>query len=187
MLNPSSSQDWNGDGVLSGDEVVAGARRPAWNQDWNRDGRVDALDNQIAQRYRSYDANGDNRVARTEWPGDARLFAQLDANRDGYVTIAEYTNGAGFNRDGQGGPAFRFSNIDLNGDGWLTRNEWNLGSRILGSMPTATTASAASNSTTTPRRAPAPVTLLRCSTRTGTAGLPGRSRACRARSSGVST
>ena len=122
------SHDWNGDGVLSGDEVAAGTRRPAWNQDWNRDGRVDALDNQIAQWYRSYDANGDNRVARAEWPGDGRLFSQLDANRDGYVTIAEYTNGAGFNRDGQGGPAFRFSNIDLNGDGWLTRNEWNLGS-----------------------------------------------------------
>ena len=121
------SQDWNEDGVLSGDEVVTGAQRPAWSQDWNRDGRVDTLDNQIAQRYRGYDANGDNRVARTEWPGNARLFARLDTNRDGYVTMNEYSNGAGFNLDGQGGPAFRFANVDLNGDGWVTRSEWNLG------------------------------------------------------------
>src|SRR5215208_4320157 len=44
------NEDWNGDGVLSGDEVRQGARRQNWGQDWNRDGRVDSLDNQISQR-----------------------------------------------------------------------------------------------------------------------------------------
>src|SRR5688572_17698811 len=34
------NQDWNGDGVLSGDEVRRGAQRQNWNQDWNRDGIV---------------------------------------------------------------------------------------------------------------------------------------------------
>ena len=74
------NQDWNGDGVLSGDEVRAGARRQSnWGQDWNRDGRVDNFDTQIAQRYRGYDMNNDDRVGRNEWPGDPRLFSRLEA------------------------------------------------------------------------------------------------------------
>ena len=37
------NQDWNQDGILSGEEVRAGGRRQHnWNQDWNRDGRVDS-------------------------------------------------------------------------------------------------------------------------------------------------
>lgn len=121
------NEDWNGDGVLSGDEVTPGARRQNWSQDWNRDGRVDNLDTQISQRYRGYDMNSDNRVGRTEWPGDARLFARLDANGDGYLTIQEYTRGSGFVLDAQGGPSYRFSNIDMNNDGWVTRSEWTMG------------------------------------------------------------
>ena len=123
------NQDWNGDGILSGDEVQTGARRQAnWSQDWNRDGRVDNLDAQIAQRFRGYDMNTDNRVARSEWPGDARLFTRLDTNRDGYLSMQEYTQGGGFTLDAQGGPSFRFPNIDANNDGWIGRNEWNMGS-----------------------------------------------------------
>jgi Ca2+-binding EF-hand superfamily protein len=121
------NQDWNGDGVLSGDEVRPGARRQTWSQDWNHDGRVDNLDNQIAQRFRGYDMNGDNRVARGEWPGDGRLFNRLDTNRDGYLTVQEYTSGGGFSADAQGGPAFGFRSLDTNGDGWITRNEWRMG------------------------------------------------------------
>ena len=65
--------------MLSGDEVRAGrAATDNWSQDWNRDGRVDNLDSQIAQRFRGYDMDNDNRVARSEWPGDARLFTRLD-------------------------------------------------------------------------------------------------------------
>lgn len=121
------NQDWNGDGVLSGDEVRRGARRQSWSQDWNRDGRVDNVDAQIAQRFRGYDMNGDNRVARSEWPGDARLFTRLDTTRDGYLTVQEYTRGGGFMLDAQGGPSFSFPNIDANRDSWITRDEWNMG------------------------------------------------------------
>ena len=123
------NQDWNGDGILSGEEVRSGARRQTnWSQDWNRDGRVDNLDNQISQRFRGYDMNNDNRVARSEWPGDARLFTRLDTTRDGYLSLQEYTQGGGASLDAQGGPSNRFSNIDMDNDGWVTRNEWNMGS-----------------------------------------------------------
>lgn len=123
------NQDWNGDGILSGDEVRAGGRRQNnWSQDWNKDGRIDDLDTQISQRFRGYDMNNDNRVARNEWPGDARLFSRLDTTRDGYLTMEEYTQGGGFTLDAQGGPSYLFSNIDVNNDGWVTRNEWRLSS-----------------------------------------------------------
>ena len=120
------NQDWNGDGVLSGDEVRPGAQRQNWNQDWNRDGIVDNQDTQIAQRYRGYDMDSDGRVAPSEWPGDQRLFTRLDTNRDRYLTMQEYTTGAGFRLDSQGGPPIRFANVDTNRDGWVTRNEWTL-------------------------------------------------------------
>jgi hypothetical protein len=120
-------QDWNGDGVLSGDEVRAGGRRQEWNQDWNRDGIVDNEDAQITQRFRGYDMDNDARVAASEWPGEQRLFTRLDTNRDRFLTIQEYTSGAGFRLDAQGGPALRFGNIDANRDGAISRNEWNLG------------------------------------------------------------
>jgi hypothetical protein len=121
------NEDWNGDGVLSGDEVRQGARRQNWSQDWNRDGRVDNLDAQISQRFRGYDMDNDSRVGRSEWPGDQPLFARLDTSRDGYLSIQEYTGGGGFILDSQGGPSYRFSNIDINNDGWVTRNEWHMG------------------------------------------------------------
>ena len=90
------NQDWNGDGILSGDEVRTGARRQTgWSEDWNRDGRVDNLDNQIAQRFRDYDMNNDNRVATRRVAGEARVFARLDTNRDGYLSMQEYTQGGG--------------------------------------------------------------------------------------------
>jgi Ca2+-binding EF-hand superfamily protein len=121
------NQDWDGDGVLSGDEVRQGAQRLTWSQDWNRDGRVDNVDQQIAQRFRGYDVNGDNRVVRSEWPGDGRLFNRLDSNRDGYLTIQEYTSGGGFRADALGGPAFGFMTMDTSRDGWITRDEWRMG------------------------------------------------------------
>jgi Ca2+-binding EF-hand superfamily protein len=122
------SQDWNGDGMLSGDEVRPGAKRQTgWNQDWNHDGIVDQQDAAIAQRFHGYDNNGDSRVAANEWPGNQTLFRQLDANRDGYLTMAEYTNAGGYKADSQGGPAYTFVNLDRNRDGFITRSEWRMG------------------------------------------------------------
>ena len=122
------NQDWNQDGILSGEEVRTGGRRQTnWNQDWNRDGRVDNVDNQISERFRASDVDNDSRIARREWAGDARLFTRLDTTRDGYLSIEEYTQGGGFTLDSQAGQAPRFSSIDTNNDGWVARNEWNMG------------------------------------------------------------
>ena len=120
-------QDWNGDGVLSGDEVRPGAKRQtSWNQDWNRDGIVDQQDTLIAQRFRNYDSNGDSRVSANEWTGNRALFQRLDTNRDGFLSMTEYTNNGGFYADSQGGPQFSFRTLDRNHDGWVTRSEWNM-------------------------------------------------------------
>jgi Ca2+-binding EF-hand superfamily protein len=131
------NQDWNGDGVLSGDEVRPGAQRQTnWNQDWNHDGIIDQQDTLIAQRYRNFDKNGDGRVATSEWLGKQPLFRRLDINGDGYLTMAEYTNNDGFRPDSQGGPAYSFSNIDKNRDSWITRNEWNMGDAAFNRLDT---------------------------------------------------
>ena len=115
--------------MLSGDEVRAGARRQTnWNQDWNRDGRVDNLDSQIAQRFRGYDMNNDNRVARSEWPGDqAAVHAARHEPRRIPDDAGIHAGRRVHARLAQGGPSYRFSNIDMNSDGWVTRNEWNMG------------------------------------------------------------
>ncbi len=121
------NQDWNQDGILSGEEVRTGGRRQNnWNQDWNRDGIVDNVDTEISQRFRAYDMNDDNRVARTEWVGDGRHFTRLDTSRDGHLSMEEYAQGGGFTLDAQGGLPSRFSRSDRNNDGWVTRNESNL-------------------------------------------------------------
>jgi Ca2+-binding EF-hand superfamily protein len=125
------NEDWNGDGVLSGDEVRPGARKPAYvGRDWNHDGVVDQQDALIGQRFNGYDRNGDGRITADEWraaSADSGLFYRLDTNRDRALTPDEYaaSNLAGTNA--QGGPPYQFANIDRNRDGWITRNEWDMG------------------------------------------------------------
>ena len=123
--------DWNGDGVLSGDEVRPGGQRQAdrqvnRGQDWNRDGIVNDQDVQIAERYRGYDLDANGRVTSREWPGSRALFDRLDANRDGNLTMDEYMRGEGYRLDSLGGPMSSFGTIDANRDGWITRSEWRM-------------------------------------------------------------
>lgn len=75
-----ANHDWNGDGVLSGNEVRPGA----WGEDddWNG-GRG------WEDRFDDLDRNGDDYLSRAEWPGADRLFNLLDLNRDGRVSFEE--------------------------------------------------------------------------------------------------
>ena len=118
--------DWNRDGVLSGDELLAGAR-PNQNRGWDA-------------RYNGLDRNRDNAVSRGEWNGDDRSFANRDWNRDGVLSGDELRAGATRPTASRLPPppaptpkAARprtesdevlFARRDVNRDGHVSRAEW---------------------------------------------------------------
>lgn len=70
-------------------------------------------------RFRAMDANGDGRITRAEWRGNARAFDRHDVNNDGVLSGTEVQlddDGDGVIRD--------FSRIDLDGNGHVTAQEW---------------------------------------------------------------
>jgi Ni/Co efflux regulator RcnB len=75
-----ANHDWNGDGILSGDEVRPGA----WGEDDDWNGQRGWED-----RFETLDRNDDGYLSRAEWPGADRLFNLLDLNRDGRVSFQE--------------------------------------------------------------------------------------------------
>jgi predicted nucleic acid-binding protein len=79
-----NEQDWDGDGVLSGEEVRAGGRRAGRGRIAS-DYDFDALD-----------INNNNRIERREWQARLELFDRLDVNGDNFLSRAEV--------DGPGAP-----------------------------------------------------------------------------------
>lgn len=75
-----ANHDWNGDGILAGDEVRPGAQGE--DDDWNGDRGWE-------DRFENLDRNDDDYLSRDEWPGADRLFNLLDLNRDGRVSFQE--------------------------------------------------------------------------------------------------
>jgi Ca2+-binding EF-hand superfamily protein len=76
------------------------------------------------QEMARYDRNGDGRITRDEFPGDAAKFDRLDTNRDGVLSQADR---ADWNGKGQGKgnkQQMRHRGMDQNGDGVVTRDEW---------------------------------------------------------------
>ena len=102
-------RDWNGDGVLSGDEVRMGAYPP--------NNSLEARDYSMSAEerfsYLDYDNNGV--VTEREWDGTLDQFDRLDRNRDGRLTRAEL---------GSVRSATSFAAIDSNRDGRITLGEW---------------------------------------------------------------
>jgi Ca2+-binding EF-hand superfamily protein len=118
------NHDWNGDGRLSGDEVRPGATRsPRWD-DRDVDTAIEQDNDWSAAHFRTLDHNGDGRLERSEWHAAAELFTRLDRNRDGYLTLAEYTGSQDDDRED------RFADLDANRDGRVSRAEWH-GSRAV--------------------------------------------------------
>jgi Ca2+-binding EF-hand superfamily protein len=106
------AQDWNHDGVLSGDEVRVGAIPPATNA---------SAQNYIvgnADRFDYLDVNGNGVIDRNEWDGGMDAFDRLNTNRDGRLSRAESNTGT------TGPRASNFNSLDLNHDGRITLNEW---------------------------------------------------------------
>lgn len=82
-------------------------------------------------RFRAMDVNGDGRITRDEWRGNARSFRNHDWNNDGVLSGDEVRVNAVRNQeqesDTQGfynWTVAGFRNVDRNGDGRITRAEW---------------------------------------------------------------
>jgi Ca2+-binding EF-hand superfamily protein len=102
--------DWNGDGVLSGQEVREGAKRQGHSKEHEK------ADDDRDNAFQNWDDNRDGRIARSEWRGTAERFAVLDRDRNGFLTENE--------AEGNEPPADLFSSVDVNRDGSIARQEW---------------------------------------------------------------
>jgi Ca2+-binding EF-hand superfamily protein len=124
-------QDWNGDGVLSGDEVRPGAGRTDSRTD---DDQVNtagspAADDGTEEAFRDLDRNGDGRVTTDEWSLDRAAFRRADHNDDGVVTRPEFLGdeqeGAVDGDDEDDAVEVnRFNGLDTNRDNRVSRAEW---------------------------------------------------------------
>jgi len=77
--------DWNRDGVLSGDELIAGATRPTTVVRTSRP-RTESDEVLFARR----DVNRDHVISRSEFVGTTNEFNRLDRNHDGVLSPYEY-------------------------------------------------------------------------------------------------
>ena len=89
-------------------------------------------------RFDQADRNGDGRIARDEWIGNAAAFNRTDRNADGVITRGEFstafadraagTSGAAAmnqpDRSRRGEITARFNRADRNADGRIARDEW---------------------------------------------------------------
>ena len=124
--------DWNGDGVLSGDEVRVGAHPPANSLEGRN------VNTGLQQdRFDYLDVNGNGVVEENEWDGSLEAFDRLDRNHDRRLSRAELGNvrnssftALDIDRDGRirldewPWSHSSFDQQDTNGDGVITRDEF---------------------------------------------------------------
>jgi Ca2+-binding EF-hand superfamily protein len=118
-------QDWNNDGVLSGNEVRTGAQRDSrWEDaDHNPNWRERNL-SWTRSAFTNLDHNRDGRLTPNEWHYDIESFRRVDRNRDNALNLNEFL--------GQGVDDARgvdFDDMDYNNDGIVSRNEWQGGNQ----------------------------------------------------------
>lgn len=109
------NQDWNSDGILSGYEVRAGAKRADYKDDY--DGRDRDNDNTFV----NLDYDRDNYISKNEWRGGLGAFERRDCDRDSLLTRNEFFSRTECNTTVSYGT---FPNLDNNNDGYLSRREW---------------------------------------------------------------
>ena len=118
------AQDWNRDGVLSGDEIQPGARRGA-----ARRAEIafnpDAPESWTEETFRQLDRNDDNRITSSEWFHSADYFRRADRNRDGSLSVAEFTSVSSADNS-----TVSFESLDANRDGILRPDEWRWSRRV---------------------------------------------------------
>jgi len=104
------NHDWNGDGVLSGNEVGTGA--PC--------GEYDDQESRRSDPFGAFDRNNDGVISRSEWTGTIEDFNRLDDDQNGILSLEEFHERAGSDR---------FRELDHNNDGVISRDEWHNTSR----------------------------------------------------------
>jgi Ca2+-binding EF-hand superfamily protein len=120
-----SQHDWNGDGILSGDEVRVGASRQWADEDEFDQTRRPEFRNWTARGFTNLDQNRDGEIERSEWFYDREGFLRADRNGDGLLTRAEFLSvDVDADRDGQFARTDLFESLDTNNDSVITPNEW---------------------------------------------------------------
>ena len=115
-----SNQDWNGDGVLSGEEVRPGAQRNTnWEEADHTPNRFERNLSWSATAFTNLDHNRDGRLTANEWHYDMETFRRIDRNRDNAVNRTEFL---GNNQDD--GRDINFDDLDANNNGRVERSEW---------------------------------------------------------------
>ena len=114
--------DWNGDGILSGDEVRAGGRRrgTASAPEFDDAARTGSYADWTPRAFGELDHNRDGRISRDEWHFDREGFRRADHDNDGALSRAEFV-GEGTEDDDRDD---RFEYLDANNDGRIARSEW---------------------------------------------------------------
>jgi hypothetical protein len=123
-----NEHDWNRDGFLSGDELMA---RSTGSADRNvDDSRYYNRDRYRDRAYfRDLDRNGDNVVSRSEWRATGREFRDLDVNQNGVLESDEIRSRSDSSNQGtRFSLRQRFTRIDQNGNGTIEGNEWKFNS-----------------------------------------------------------
>jgi Ca2+-binding EF-hand superfamily protein len=110
--------DWNGDGVLSGAEVLSGNRQ-GLDDPANYDPTDRTYRNWTRAGFTALDADGNARITLDEWQYVAADFWRADRNRDSQLDLGEFLA-----EDFDDDRGDRFDYLDVNDDGRITATEW---------------------------------------------------------------
>jgi hypothetical protein len=112
------NHDWNGDGVLAGNEVRPGMQRDTELAD-HQPNRFERNLNWTRGNFNNLDHNKDGRLSANEWHFDLETFRRVDANRNDSISVQEFLGeGVEDVRDSQ------FDDMDWNNNGRVERAEW---------------------------------------------------------------
>jgi Ca2+-binding EF-hand superfamily protein len=112
------NHDWNGDGVLSGNEVRTGYQRDTELAD-HEPNRFERNLNWTRNNFTALDHNRDGRISANEWHYDVETFRRVDANRNDSLSLQEFLGeGVEDVRDNS------FDDMDWNNNGRVERTEW---------------------------------------------------------------